>query len=153
MTTVWKQFPNRMLPYSIHYFPILRYFSGIFSSVNNLIRQENTVCKTDKIISESEIVSREAVDNTERKTRQTGRAGRICLNWETPAGAGRFERSVSDTSVIICSRWKPEQLKLDSINLPLFNHDKHESLIRVREAVPIYFFRFLCQFQPGFVLK
>ena len=55
----------------------------------------------DKIISESEIVSREAGDNTGRKTRQTGRPGEIYKNWETPDDTGRFDRSVSDTSGII----------------------------------------------------
>ena len=69
--------------------------------MNNLIRQKNTFCKVDKIISESEIVSREAGDNTGRKTRQTGRPGEIYKNWETPDGTGRFDRSVSDTSGII----------------------------------------------------
>ena len=59
-------------------FPILRCFSGIFSNVNSLICQKNKFCKADEIISESEIVSREAAGNTWRKTRQSGRPGKIC---------------------------------------------------------------------------
>ena len=73
-------------------------FSGLFSSVNNLIRQKNTLCKADKIISESEIVSREAAVNTGRETGQSAGPGGIYQNWETPGGTRRFDRFVLDTS-------------------------------------------------------
>ena len=108
--------------------------------MNNLIRQKDKFCKADKIISESEIVSREAAGNTAKKTRQSGRAGEIYQNWETPGGTRRFDRSISHVFIVICSRRKPEQLKLDFINLPFFNHDNHESLKRVREVASIILF-------------
>ena len=114
--------------YSVQYFRILQCFSGIFSSVNNLIRHKNKFCRTDKIISESEIVSREAAGSTGWKTWQTGRPKEIYQTGRLP--------------VIISSRWKPEQLKLDFINIPIFNHGKHECLKRVRGPVSINFFLF-----------
>ena len=69
-----------------------------------MVRQKNTFCKADKIIPESEIVSREAAGNTQRKTRQSGKPGEIYQNWETAGGTRRFDRSVSNKSVIIRSR-------------------------------------------------
>ena len=83
--------------------------SCIMNEHNPLIRQKDTFCKADKIIFESEIDLNETAVNTRRKTRQTEE---IYKNWETLGGTARFDRPASDTSVIICSRWIPEQLKL-----------------------------------------
>ena len=71
---------------------------------NPLIRQKNTFCKADKIIFESEIDSKETIVNTRRKARQTGISEDIYKNCETLGGTVRFDRSASDTSIIICSR-------------------------------------------------
>ena len=71
---------------------------------NPLIRQKNTFCKADKIIFESEIDSKETIVNNRRKARQTGISEDIYKNCETLGGRVRFDRSASDTSIIICSR-------------------------------------------------
>ena len=71
---------------------------------NTLIRQTNTFCKADKMIFESEIDSKETAANTGRKTRQTRIPEEIYKNLETLGDIARFDRSASDTSVIICSR-------------------------------------------------
>ena len=46
------------------------------------------------IVSESEIVLREAERSTDWKTWQPGRPGGICRNWETPSRTGRVGKSV-----------------------------------------------------------
>ena len=71
---------------------------------NTLIRQTNTFCKADKMIFESEIDSKETAATTGRKTRQTRIPEEIYKNLETLGDIARFDRSASDTSVIICSR-------------------------------------------------
>ena len=71
---------------------------------NLLISQKNTFCKANKIIFESEIDSKETAANTGRKTRQTRIPEEIYKNLETLGDIARFDRSASDTSVIICSR-------------------------------------------------
>ena len=58
----------------------------------------------NEIIFESKIDSIEKAANTGRKTRQTERPKEIYKNWETLDSKGRFDRSASDTSVIISSR-------------------------------------------------
>ena len=62
--------------------------------------------------------------------------------WRYPSNlwVSRRHRPLSDTSVTICSRGKPEQLTLDFINPIFFNHDKRECSKRVREALSIIFF-------------
>ena len=55
-------------------------FSDTFSGANNLIRHKNTIWKTNKIVFESEVVSREGQALTVRKTSETERPGEIYRN-------------------------------------------------------------------------
>ena len=55
-------------------------FSDTFSGANNLIRHKNTIWKTNKIVFESEVVSREGQALTVRKTSETERPGEIYQN-------------------------------------------------------------------------
>ena len=67
-TKVWKSFSNRIPWCYVRYFQILQCFAGNLSRPNNLVRQKSVPWKTDETVSESEIVSRKAADNTVRKT-------------------------------------------------------------------------------------
>ena len=69
-------------------------FSSTSSSRSILICQNNTAWKVDEIVSESEIILREAARSTEWKTWHPGRPREIYQNRETHSGTGRVGKSI-----------------------------------------------------------
>ena len=78
---------------TVTFHTIFAMFPDTFSGTNNLMRHKNTVWKTNKIVFESEIVSREGQALTVRKTSETERPGEIYQNQENLGGTRIFDIS------------------------------------------------------------